>query len=1159
MVQINRLRLSGFKSFVDKTELDIGQGLNGIVGPNGCGKSNLVEALRWVMGENRAKHMRSGDMEDVIFAGTTARPARSIAEVTVLLDNSDGRAPAPFGASAQIEVTRRIERDKGSQYLVNGKQVRARDVQMLFADALTGAHSPALVSQGRVAQIISAKPTERRQMLEESAGVASLYTRRHEAELRLKAADENLARLDLVIGEMGGRANSLRAQAKQAERYRDLSEHIRRLESLVAWQDWAATRDKLRKEEVRFGETDIAVRDALSKSSTLNVQVEEAFGALDTLRRTDTEERAALQLLRQTAEQMAREAAHRKHEFTDITHQIEQATGDLTLAREQHEALGERAAIIAADLVRLAAEDAGAPDELAQLEAAYAQAKEDTASGENAVLTLQDTIRRAQAERDAAAAALARAQADEARVRAALEAVEEKHRAVLAEEPQDAALAALLAQVADLKSGREAAETALPAAQEALDAARGALNAAREALAAHTQARDMKSREVKGLGEMLARLGKGFEDSLILSLDIPADLARAVAAAASEDGMRARRDAWAGHGDMFGDAEWPAGITPLNTLIDVPAPLAAFASSVGIAPDDATAQRVAPQLLRGQVLATRAGAIWRWDGLQVTADAGESAETRIVALKAQIRDAEKAITDLSPAITSAESTLAEAEAARNAAQDGLNVAQAAAKDVTHRLWAAEEQAGKLQKTVNDQAMRRELAEAQLAQARTQVEGAGELRAQAQAASEALASGAHDDALHADLSAAEGDLQAKRQSRDEASARIEQLKAAAAQARHLRESLEAEDKRTREQLARGQAHAAQLEARIATLDSRKATLAPQVEADHQGSAQQEIMDKIAAAEECVRNASDAFSAADNKARALQSELKKVEEDGATLRERRAVIQATVAALQSEQTRIAAEIEDRFSTSPSALENAVITEWPEGLPGTAKARAERDSLNREREAMGPVNLRAEVELNETETEQARLESEKADLTAAIERLREGIGMLNGEARERIVATFTSVNQHFQSLFKRLFGGGEAYLKLIDSDDPLDAGLEIFAQPPGKSLQSLSLLSGGEQTLTALAMIFAMFMSNPAPVCVLDEVDAPLDDANVDRVCGLLEEMSQSCATRFLIITHHRMTMARMDRLYGVTMAERGVSQLVSVNLAAQGELLEQAHVA
>jgi len=1157
MVQINRLRLSGFKSFVDKTELDIGGGLNGIVGPNGCGKSNLVEALRWVMGENRAKQMRSGDMDDVIFAGTAARPARSIAEVTLLLDNSDGRAPAPFGNSAQIEVTRRIERDKGSQYLVNGKQVRARDVQMLFADALTGSHSPALVSQGRVTQLIGAKPAERRQMLEESAGVASLYARRHEAELRLKAADENLARLDLVLGELMGRANNLRNQAKQAVRYRELSDTIRRFESLLMWQEWATTRDRLKKEDVRFTETDLAVREALTKSSALTVRAQEAAENVEEQRKIDTEARAALQLIRQTSEQLEREIERRKTEFNDLIRQMEQAGSDLQLAVEQRDALKDRASVIAADLEKIAAEDAGTPAELVTLEADYASAQIAAREGENDVLTLQDRIRRVQTERDSAREALARAISAEDKAKAQLQSIEAHYAAVSEKNSDEEELSGLQARVSDLKTRREEAEATLAATQNMLDQIRSDLNTARDTLAALQQEKALKEREIKSLTEMLARASKGFENSSLLSLDVPADLAKAVAAAAGDAALRATDNDWSAQGDTFASSDWAGGITPLATLFDFPAKLAAFASSVGIV-DAGQGASLAGNLKRGQILVSREGQVWRWDGLAIEASA-EDGEARIVSIRAQIRDAEKIIVDIEAPLASAQQALEDQTVKRDTVANDLSMAQSAAKTTANELYAAEKRIESLQKSVNDREVRRSLLSEQRKAAITAVETASTARSEADAHSATLESANAEESFRAELARAEDKLNTLRSTRDDISVRMEALKAAAAQARHLRDSLIAEGERTSQQIIRSETHSEQLRARMEELEARKEILAPQVEKDDLGLARQDMLDRISAAEDKVRDTSDAFTSADNFFKAQQSELKKVEEDGSSMREKRAVIQATVAALQTEQTRIATEIEERFSSSPAALENAVMVDWPDGVPGVIKAKSERDHLNRERDAMGPVNLRAEVELEDTENEHAKLEAEKLDLAEAIARLREGIGNLNTEARERILRTFESVNTHFQDLFKRLFGGGEAHLKLEGDEDPLNCGLEIYAQPPGKHLTSLNLLSGGEQTLTALSMIFAMFLSNPAPVCVLDEVDAPLDDANVDRVCGLLEEMAATCATRFLIITHHRMTMARMDRLYGVTMAERGVSQLVSVNLAAQGDLLEQHKVA
>lgn len=1152
MVQIQRLRLSGFKSFVDKTELDVGDGLNGIVGPNGCGKSNLVEALRWVMGENRAKNMRSGDMEDVIFAGTSARPARSIAEVSLLLDNSDGRAPHPFGGTAQIEVTRRIERDKGSKYLVNGKEVRARDVQMLFADALTGAHSPALVSQGRVTQLIQAKPTERRQMLEESAGVASLYTRRHEAELRLRAAEDNLTKLDLVINELGNRANSLRSQARAAEKYRSLSESIRKLESLIAWQDWGATRDKLRKEEQRHAETDNALREVMLKTSALTRAAAEAAENVEALRINDAEARAALQLLRQALDQLERESAHRRNEHADIIRQMAEAEADLRLAAEQRDALADRASVIAADLEKISSEDAENPVGLAPLEDELVVLQSAVRDCENAILAKQDEIRRVRTDRDAARVAAERADAEAQRLAQRLVEIQSQFEAAQVAGSEEAELDAVLAAIAEHKAARETAEAELQEKQAALEALRDEAQSAKTDMQTLEQDKSSKAREIKSFADLIAQLSKGYEGSYILGLEIPPAYATALSAAAGDAVLRATEGDWSVNGQRFAASEWPEGVTPLDSVIDAPEALKAFVSSIGIADADAAPALVA-LLQRGQVLVSADGQVWRWDGLHAVR--ASDTESRLMTLKADLKDAEAVFGTFDAKITEAKAAYEQKITARYAAQSICAELQGKIRSLQSEIQAGERRADALQKTVNDRVVRRSLLEGQCQQAHEAAEAA---RISAQSASEGYATlmdTEAEDALAQTLTYTEDALSEHRQKRDALTAQIEGIKAAALQAKQLTERLKNEAARTNDQIARFKAQAESLASRIEALGARKATLDPLVAEDEAGTARSAILERIADAETKAAHASDGFAEADARAKSTAQELKKAEEEGITLRERRAVIIATTDALKGEQERIAIDIQERFSCSPSALEGAVMSEWAENIPSQSKARAERDALNRDRDDMGPVNLRADVELTEAEAEAARLDNEKSDLTAAIERLREGIGMLNGEARERLVKTFEQVNTHFQHLFKRLFGGGEAYLKLIDSEDPLDAGLEIFAQPPGKALQSLSLLSGGEQTLTALSMIFAMFLANPAPVCVLDEVDAPLDDANVDRVCGLLEEMSNQCSTRFLIITHHRMTMARMDRLYGVTMAERGISQLVSVNLAAQGDLLEK----
>jgi len=421
-----------------------------------------------------------------------------------------------------------------------------------------------------------------------------------------------------------------------------------------------------------------------------------------------------------------------------------------------------------------------------------------------------------------------------------------------------------------------------------------------------------------------------------------------------------------------------------------------------------------------------------------------------------------------------------------AAKEDLSVklteAQSTQKELAAKISRAENNARQLEEATAQRVLKRNLAEGRLADAQSKSETLAETVTTAEAALAALNNAEADVSRAQGLSEGEAALESARSMRDAASSKLESARAAAAQIRQLQDNLGREQSRTQDQLSRLKVQAETLQTRLGDLQTRREGLRPQIIADETGQAQQQFLDQIATSEELVQTTSDAFAVADNSSKTLAAELRKVEQDSVDLRERRAVIQATVSALQNEQTRIASDIEEKFSVSPASLESTVMTEWPEGAPSVSKARAERDFLHRERDAMGPVNLRAQVELDEIEAGFGQMETEKAELAEAIARLREGIDKLNVEARERITKTFADVNAHFQDLFKRLFGGGEAHLKLLDSEDPLEAGLEIFAQPPGKSLQSLSLLSGGEQTLTALAMIFAMFLANPAPVCVL-----------------------------------------------------------------------------
>lgn len=1161
MVYIQRLRLSGFKSFVEKTELDIGNGLNGIVGPNGCGKSNLVEALRWVMGENSARRMRGDGMDDVIFAGTSHRPARAIAEVSVLLDNSDGTAPTPFQNSAQIEVTRRIERDKGSQYLVNGKSVRARDVQMLFADSMTGAHSPALVSQGRVTTLIQAKPTERRQMLEESAGVASLYTRRNEAELRLKAAAENLEKLDLVLHDMTARAVSLRAQAKQALRYRDLSDTIRRLNMVIAWQEWTQGREKLKREEQKFAESDRAIGQAILAISQLTRAHETAAEALETLRQQEAEARASLQLHRQTLEALERDEARRARDLADLQAQYIRAEADTTRNTEQVAQSNIRIDAIKSELAALAHTVQTSPDTENHLALTLSEAQAKVQEAEKGLLEHRASIQQARAAIDAATRALQTVEAEYARYNARLATLEQEYKSAEANNADAQALADMEAKIATFKDNRDNTQKAITAAETEAECARSAHATNEDTLAKARQELSSHARELKTLQDLLNRLMQGLEGSALLGLDVPAEYATALARAAGELAMRATMSSdGSSHwhdADITGFAptDWPADVTPLISLIDAPKALQAFLSSIGIVASFEDGSRLCAQLLRGQILVSLQGALWRWDGLKATPEKEIDRDAHIMTLRQQIKNLEASKDTLALRVTEAESACNESAKAKTTSRE-------VHQTLVTQLRSCQQDIETTECSLEQMRTRAAARLARLSLLQTQRDDTAakilELATQKELATIALAQAQQADILQghdAHVAAREDLLASARLARDEAQTALAALRAQMSQTAATVANLNRELARLETQNADLSTHALELSARMTDIQSRLHDLQAEGACADADAQRNILRDKIQEAETLAHHAADIFVTNDKQVKELAAALKAAEEQNIQHRERRAVQQATITALQADIARICADIEETYNLAPSHLEEAVLADWPEGAPSANKARDERDGLSRDREAMGPVNLRADVELGEIEGEFNKLTTEKDDLTQAIERLHQGIGRLNAEARERLMQTFDSVNTHFQTLFKQLFGGGEAYLKLTygADQDPLHAGLEIFAQPPGKSLQSLTLLSGGEQTLTALALIFAMFLSNPAPVCVLDEVDAPLDDANVDRVCTLLESMAKTCATRFLVITHHRMTMARMSRLYGVTMAERGVSQLVSVNLALQGDLL------
>ena len=1556
---LSRLRIAGFKSFAEPVSLDILPGLTGIVGPNGCGKSNVVEALRWAMGETSARSLRGGEMDDVIFAGTTARASRNLAEVTITLD---GALPAPFEAEPELQVTRRIERGAGSTFRINGREHRARDVQTLYADLASGARSSGMVSQGRVSTLVNARPEERRQVIEEAAGITGLHARRHEAELKLRAAEANLARTEDLRTQLDAAQEAMRKQARQAARYRTISGLIRSAEAEHLAVKLAAARAQEAAAEAGCTTAAQAAADAAEEAATSAAALAEAEAALPVPREAAAQAARSLERRRVEAERLAEEAdrAAREaaaaearllelqadldaavHAQADAAASVERLTEEsarlaevlerlpglieaahgtcsehATLAddaqktlydatqaaqaaslatakaqsaqaqalsradalRDQHAAAGldhaegqrhlvspDRLAEAAHAVVKAEADLADARATLEQAEASRAASAarhaETRAQAERAAMLRRDAeqawreadarVRRLGQSRTASRSALetllqqrpaedhlARLRASAASAAVALEAcetglqareretsvVQEKEAAAVRREADlraahdraSAVLAQASARVERLRAEYAAAHAAfaeatrtIPAADALNQAAQGLQRAteaqaaceaasvahqagsqhAAESLARHDRASAQASAEVARLRAEVAGLSDAIGPATIAhpheidpatiglagpsfakSSEIdpstiglpgpsangtapaedgagPATATTPAATAGLLDALRVPDGLDAAVGVAIGDAagatlhpaeyrfwrdlpvlpapELPSGCVALATLVQAPPALARLLGYVALLPDGAAGDAIQPALAPGVLAVSREGGSWRWDG-HVTRPGAPNAATsrlrqqrRLGAALSALAEVEQAARDQEAYRHAAYSEADEAAAllsstrqARAAAEAALRQAQATQDEILRVAAQAEAQcealrvivlrlraeldeaereaglAGEAARGLDDPAQAeatrvelasraiaslaavrrarddREAARATLSAAQAAAQGAAidtaDIEARIAAAAPALANlDAEHDAAAARLaeagtslasqpdptalaevsSAAElqeaADRDAEARARTRRLACEAALDAARAAESHLRTAERdassrlstlttllartgAEFGHAEADLADAQAALANLpdqaalaqaaqsarqraEATTASLHHQHAHLAGlQASQERAGVAAETAFADLAAWKARHRDAkSRAASLAERRTVARQAWCAasgspgglaaRAEQSAAALADAEAANRTADAELHTAEQRLRAlavaqrDADQRLSACREGLVRteaarhaaragvqAVLARAAERLgdgwtlpdandtSDAAEERARRrfERLTRERDEMGPVNLRAELELAELDERLTTLDRDRDELGTAVAKLRGAIGHLNREGRERLQAVFTQVDAHFRTLFTRMMGGGRAHLALTGSDDPLLAGLEIYAEPPGKKLSSLALLSGGEQALTALSLIFAVFRCTPAPISVLDEVDAPLDDANVERFCTLLDDVVRDTGTRFLVVTHHQLTMSRMDRLFGVTMQERGVSRLLSVDLRRAVAMVEPA---
>lgn len=1353
-VKFTRLRISGFKSFADPSELELADGLTGIVGPNGCGKSNIVEALRWVMGESSARGLRGAEMEDVIFAGSATRPPFDFAEVTLTIE---GPVPEVAAPGEQIEVVRRISRGSGSSFRLRGREVRARDVQIMLADAATGARSAAIVGQGEIARLVEVRPDERRRLLEEAAGIGGLHARRREAELRLEAAARNLERVEQRLGQLQAQRERLARQAREAERFRKLQAELRRLEGLrllkryqqaaaaldaaraelaaieaglwqragerAEWRARAAALEQERRELERqrqqtareLARVDERIAMAARLAEDLRRSREETEARLNALARTLAQERAALaqaqQRLSAIAEDMnalaaqrpsltaqrasvhdavaqaEAELAQREAVLAELVREQLQVEASLEAARTRLRELDEQQATWRQSAALRALEHLDA--EAGRLRVKVAQLGEQLSAIDAALTNLEAERARYQANREqnaadrAAAEAAWRAAVEERRAleqrlrerRSAMEAIEEKRRLL------ERQLERLAERAIRLERSREALsidsiEQRLAAAIERHDALaaqseqlRSKLSIAEREVAESGEAMrgaGLRLRELEAamaaleseIGALSRLLPPTPADALLHRLQVPEDRARAIAALLGDDLLLgtdpAAQSFW--REDLpatavAADPGPPPGCEPLAAGLDLPPALLRVLAGAGFV-HNGEAERLQPQLRAGQSLVSRDGGLWRWDGLVrrpgATVEAArrlaierelaakrealaaarrrlsedeprfqdlrrrhEQARAAVDSLTREWRQHEAALTQQAAVIARLEQELASAreraaalaveltelererEDVRAARAEleaqlatllregdpapALDLARAAERRTEEERRRHESLLADLDRRLRDVEGRlvrgreeRSRVEQALASAREQLlqaeqrlaESVAERRRQeaelARLKDEALAAAARVAELEATCDSVKKRVRESGAARDAARSRLTELQRQLAQLNEQERKLESDLARLaveREHVERAAAEAArrldeaeQAESEVqATLERLRATAETPACAD----AEPRLRDALA---RTLADLESALAALEGEQQRCTKAIAELETEIGRERERAALLRAECARVGEQLSGLAQAIEERAG-EPVAR---VLAEGGEELAAElrdldAAALEERIAhLVRARERLGPVNLRAAQELADIERELEQGRAEAEDLKTAIERLRRAISRLDREGRERLLAAFAEVDRHFRALFERLFGGGRAELRLTDLDDPFAAGLELDAMPPGKRLQHVSLLSGGEKSLAGLALIFAFFLARPSPLCVLDEVDAALDDANVERFVDVMEEIARSTGTRFLVVTHHPLTMARMDRLYGVTMAERGVSRLVSVALDRAVEL-------
>jgi chromosome segregation protein len=1031
--------------------------------------------------------------------------------------------------------------------------VRARDVRILFEDAATGARSPALVRQGQIGELVNAKPEKRRRILEDAAGIAGLHSRRHEAELRLKAAEANLARLNDVLGQLDSQIESLKRQARQARRYKELSGEIRKLDAVVLYLRWQDAQGQVDADEAGLAAALEKLGRATQAEAKAVATEAEAAASIQPLREQEAVKGAVVHRFKVEQENLEREAARTAERLRELEGRVAQLARD----REREESLiaeaKETLARLEAETASLQSTEKLAAEFEQEALAAYDESEAAMSGAEARLSEMTNAAAQARARRQSLEGQLRERQDRTNKLERQLAALEQQTREIVGRAPDASKLKAasevgqqLMAEIAAIEAKTVAAEEAVQAAAARAKASGDA--AAQAGLAAgqirtemETLAKLLKPADDSGIPPVLdqVKVATGFELALAAALGDDLD-----APVADEGPAR-----WTLNAGGETDPALPKGVEPLAAHVVGPPELGRRLKQVGVV-DPADGPKLQRFLKTGQRLVSPEGDLWRWDGFVASAQGAIAAAGRLrergrLGLlmeqeAAQRQAAEAARTEAEAAADAHRSAQSEERELRQAWRD----CQSRLTETRDALTAMERQARETEAKLAGVADAKERTQEALAEANEQL-------AETEGAVRSFGS---MEPLEAELRDAQEQASSLRTRLAEAKTELITLEREHRARSERLSAIAAETQRSNQRSAGAQQQIETLEQRAAEAKEeieRLAGLPAMVEQQRQ-----QLLAALSKAEAERKAAADAQAAAEAAHKEAAQALRQAQGTVADEREARARIEARLEGARQRRAEEARRIRETLACAPEGCLAVAGLPADAALPPLTEADRELTRLKADRERLGGVNLQADEDLARIGGDHAAMAKDKADVEAAIAKLRGAIAEINKEGENRLQQAFNAVDAHFRSLFTTLFGGGEARLEMTEAEDPLEIGLEIVAKPPGKKPTTLSLLSGGEQSLTAMALIFAVFLTNPSPICVLDEVDAPLDDANVDRMCMLLEKMAADTDTRFLVITHHPMTMSRMSRLFGVTMAEKGVSQLVSVDLETAQKFTEAA---